>query len=69
MAGKTAVTGAIPAIGGAVGAGATSLGIYNALGETLGQMAEEDKPLAEVEIGDVWREGIIGVKPLGTPPV
>ncbi len=59
------LAGAIPAAGQAIGAGATSLGVYNVFGETMGQMAEGGIPLSEVEMKDVWREGLIGVK-MGT---
>lgn len=48
--------------GQTLGSSAGALGLYNAMAETLGQMAHEDKSLLEVEARDVLHEGLIGIE-------
>ncbi|KKN85531.1 hypothetical protein LCGC14_0278540 [marine sediment metagenome] len=45
-----------------MGGSAGALGLYNSVGEVLGQMKEEDIPMREVEWRDVRKQGVIGMK-------
>lgn len=51
-----------PSVVEGMGGSAGALGMYNAVGETLNQMKQEDIPMREVEWRDVRKQGVIGMK-------